>query len=155
MAAQHPRRWRSGRVLGAAMALTVAGGLTLSGCQQAKQTMDDAATGVGDAAQDAATATGQAALTAAVNPVLDQLKKAQAQVEDGNLETAAVTMDGFKSLWERSAPVIRPMAGDKWPGIESAANNVVRTFDGGTPARGAASSAISGLIGPLNGLIGQ
>jgi hypothetical protein len=133
------------------MALTVAGGLTLTGCQQAKQTVDDAATGVGDAA----TATGQAAVTAAVNPVLDQLKKGQAQVEDGNLETAAVTMGGFKSLWERSAPVIRPLAGDKWPGIESAANTVISTFDGGTPAAGAASSAISGLIGPLSGLIGQ
>ena len=76
-------------------------------------------------------------------------------MEDGNLATAAVTMNGFKSLWDRSAPLIRPLAGDKWPAIESAANTVISTFGGATPDAGAAGSAISGLIGPLSALIGQ
>jgi hypothetical protein len=51
--------------------------------------------------------------------------------------------------------VIQPLAGDKWPAIESAANTVLSTFNGATPEAGAASSALSGLIGPLSSLVGR
>lgn len=162
------------RLVRLGIAFTAAGNLALVGCSATKDaatgvgeaTKDattgmgdaakDAATGVGEAAKDAATATGQAALAPAVNPVLDLLKKGEGEVKAGNVGAAVATMGGFKAVWDKASPVIRPMAGDKWPAIEMAANGVLSTFGGGgTPDAGAAGSALSGLIGPLSGLIGQ
>ncbi len=137
------------------LALVAAGALTLTGCQQAQQSVQDAAGGVGDAAKTAANGAAQTALAPAVNPVLDLLKKGEAEVKAGNLIGAAASMGGFQAVWEKAAPVIQPLAGDKWPAIETAANTVLNTFGAGTPNAGAASSALSGLIGPLSGLIGQ
>lgn len=143
---------RFSRLICAGLALTAAGSLALAGCSATK----DAATGVGEAAKDAATATGQAALAPAVTPVLDLLRKGESEVNAGNVGGAVTTMGGFKAVWDKAAPVIRPLAGDKWPMIETAANPVLSTFGGGgTPTAAAAGSAISGLIGPLSGLIGK
>ena len=143
---------RVSRLISAGLALAAAGSLALTGCSATK----DAATGVGEAAKDAATATGQAALAPAVTPVLDLLKKGESEVNAGNLGAAAATLGGFKTVWDKAAPVIRPLAGDKWPMIETAANLVLSTFGGGgTPTAAAAGSALSGLIGPLSSLIGK
>jgi hypothetical protein len=143
---------RVSRLISAGLALAAAGSLALTGCSATK----DAATGVGEAAKDAATATGQAALAPAVTPVLDLLKKGESEVNAGNLGAAAATLGGFKAVWDKAAPVIRPLAGDKWPMIETAANLVLSTFGGGgTPTAAAAGSALSGLIGPLSRLIGK
>jgi len=143
---------RLSRLITAGLALTAAGSLALAGCSTTK----DAATGVGEAAKDAATATGQAALAPAVTPVLDLLKKGESEVQAGNVGAAVATLGGFKALWDKAAPVIRPLAGDKWPTIETAANLVLSTFGGGaTPDAGTAQSAITGLIGPLSSLIGK
>jgi hypothetical protein len=143
---------RVSRLISAGLALAAAGSLALTGCSATK----DAATGVGEAAKDAATATGQAALAPAVTPVLDLLKKGESEVNAGNLGAAAATLGGFKAVWDKASPVIRPLAGDKWPAIETAANGVLSTFaGGGTPTAAAAGSALSGLIGPLSSLIGK
>jgi hypothetical protein len=64
-------------------------------------------------------------------------------------------MGGFQALWDKAAPVIKPLAGAKWAGIESAAQTVTNTFGNGTPDASAASSALPGLIGPLSSLIGK
>ncbi|MGB5134585.1 MAG: hypothetical protein WBN89_05355 [Prochlorococcaceae cyanobacterium] len=134
------------------MALTVAGALSLTACSSQKE----AARQSTEKLADTATATGQAALAPAVNPVLDLLKKGEAEVKGGNLNAAIATLGGFKGLWEKAAPVIQPLAGDKWPAINAAANTVLSTFDkGATPDAAAAGSAISGLIGPLSALIGK
>jgi hypothetical protein len=140
------------RLVRLGLALTAAGSLALAGCSATK----DAATGVGEAAKDAATATGQAALAPAVTPVLDLLKKGETEVQSGNIGAAVATLGGFKAVWDKAAPVIRPLAGDKWPAIETAANGVLSTFGGGgAPAADAAGSALTGLIGPLSSLIGK
>jgi hypothetical protein len=115
----------------------------------------DAATATGDAAKTAATGAAQTALAPAVNPVLDLLNKGQGQINAGNLSGAAATLGGFKGLWDKAGPVIKPLAGDKFPAIESAANTVISTFAGGPPDKAAASAALSGLIGPLSGLVGK
>jgi hypothetical protein len=139
---------RINRLIRITLALTAAGSLALAGCSTAK----DAANSVGDAA----TATGQAALAPAVTSVLDLLKKSENEVNAGNVGAAAATMGGFKAVWDTAAPVIRPLAGDKWPMIETGANLVLSTFGGGgTPDAGTALSAITGLIGPLSSLIGK
>lgn len=149
-------------------ALAAAGSLVLTGCspserEATRQTgeamgdaVKDAASATGEAAKDAATATGQAALAPAVNPVLDLLRKGESQLNAGNVAAATATMGGFSTLWATAAPVIQPLAGDKWPMIDQAAQMVLRTFDkGATPDATAAGSAITGLMGPLNALMGN
>lgn len=135
--------------------------LAISGCTATKE----AATGVGDAAKTAASATGeaakqaavstgQAALAPAVTPVLDLLKKSEGEVKAGKLAEAIAAMGGFQALWNTAAPIIQPIAGDKWPLINTAANLVLSTFaKGSTPTAANATSAITGLIGPLSALL--
>jgi hypothetical protein len=139
------------------LALATAGALSLAACGQApSDTAKQAAEQAGEAAKDAATATGQAALAPAVQPVLDLLTKSEGDIKAGNLSGAVAAMGGFKAVWDKAAPVIQPLAGDKWPMINTSANLVISTFDkGATPDAGAAGSAISGLIGPLSGLLGK
>jgi hypothetical protein len=91
-----------------------------------------------------------------VNPVLDLLRKSEGEVKAGNMAAAVAGMGGFKELWLKAGPVIQPLAGDKWPIIDTAAKLVLSTFDkGATPDANAAGSAISGLIGPLASLLGN
>jgi hypothetical protein len=128
----------------------MAGTLALSGCTATKE----AAQQTGDAAKTAATATGNAALASATTPVIDLLKKSESEVKGGNLAAAVASMGGFKALWDAAAPVIQPIAGDKWPVINTAANLVLSTFaPGTTPTADKAGSALTGLIGPLSALL--
>jgi hypothetical protein len=156
------------RLLGAGTALIAATALTLTGCssgtkEAAQQTGEamgqaakDTAQATGEAAKQAATATGQAALAPAVNPVLDLLKQGESDIKGGNLAAAITAMGGFQALWDKAAPVIQPLAGDKWPVINTAAKLVISTFaSGAKPDAATAGSAITGLIGPLSALIGK
>ncbi|MFN9546860.1 MAG: hypothetical protein ACK6AD_07300 [Cyanobacteriota bacterium] len=120
------------------------------------QAAKEKANAMGKAAKTAAMATGQAALAPAVGPVLDLLKKSEADIKAGNLGAAITAMGGFPVLWDKAAPVIQPLAGDKWGPVDSAAKAVISTFGGGTkPDAATAGSAISGLIGPLAGLLSR
>jgi hypothetical protein len=154
---------RLNRLMGLAVAATIAGSISLTGCSATKE----AASGVGDAAKNAATATGEAAQTAAsstaqaalapaVNPVLDLLNQSQTDIKGGKVSAAITAMGGFQAIWDKAAPVIQPLAGDKWPLINTAAGTVISTFaSGAKPDANAAGSAITGLIGPLSALIGK
>ena len=86
-------------------------------------------------------ATGQAALASALNPVIDLLNKSEADLKAGNLGAALAAMGGFQAIWEKAAPVIQPLAGDKWGAAK--------------PDAAAAGSAITGLLGPLSALAGK
>ena len=145
------------------IAAIAASALALTGCSATKEAATgmgeaakDAAATTGQAAKDAATATGQAALAPAVTPVLDLLKKSEGEVKAGKLAEAVAAMGGFQGLWNTAAPIIQPLAGDKWPLINTAANLVLSTFaKGATPTAANASSAITGLIGPLSALLAK
>jgi hypothetical protein len=114
----------------------------------------DGANAVGDAAKTAASATGQAALAPALTPVLNLLNKSNDEVKAGNLTGAIASMGGFSALWATAGPVIKPLAGDKWPIIDTAARLALSTFEKGkTPTAANASSAITGLLGPLSALL--
>jgi hypothetical protein len=156
------------RSLAGIAALAAAGSLTLTACspserEATRQTgeamgdaVKDAAGATGEAAKDAATATGQVALAPAVNPVLDLLRKGESELNAGNVAAATATMGGFSALWATAGPAIQPLAGDKWPMIEKAAMLALKTFDkGANPDATAAGSAITGLMGPLNALMGN
>jgi hypothetical protein len=138
-----------------ALGLAAASAFTVSGCSpSAKETAREAGESVGEAARDVGTATGQAALAPAVNPVLDLLRKAEAELTTGRLAAAVATMGGFEALWVKASPVIQPLAGDRWPSIDAAAKVVLSTFDKqATPDAQTAKSAITGLIGPLSALL--
>jgi hypothetical protein len=132
------------------LALAAATALSLTACSQAPT---DTAK---QAVKQAVTATGQAALAPALNPVIDLLNKSQGDLKAGNLGAAVTAMGGFQALWEKAAPVIQPLAGDKWGAIDAAAKTAISTFGGGAkPDAAAAGSAISGLLGPLNALAGK
>jgi hypothetical protein len=158
----------SGRLLPAGLAFALAAGLGLTGCSPSTkeavqqtgeavgQATKEGAGAMGEAAKTAATTAGQAALAPAVGPVLDLLKKGEAEVKAGNLAAAVTTMGGFQSMWEKAGPVIQPLAGDKWPAIDTAAKALISTFAGGAkPDAAAAGSAITGLMGPLSALMGK
>ena len=130
------------------LAAAVAGGMLLSGCNQTAQTVKDAAT-------TAATGAAQTALGPAVAPVLDLLKQAQEKVAAGDLAGADSAMGGFQGIWDKAAPVIKPLAGDRWASLESAAKSLSSTFSQGTPSSAEAGAAISGLLGPLSALSGK
>ena len=50
--------------------------------------------------------------------------------------------------------MVKPLAGDKWPIIDTAARLALSTFERGkTPTAANASSAITGLLGPLSALL--
>jgi hypothetical protein len=69
---------------------------------------------------------------------------------------AIAAMGGFQALWNTASPVIKPIVGDKWPLINTAANLVLSTFaKGSTPTPANASSALTGLIGPLSALLAK
>jgi hypothetical protein len=146
-----------GRLLSAGLALAIAGSLSLTGCgSSTKEAAQQTGEAMGQAAKTAATATGQAALGPAVAPVMDLLKKSEGEVKAGNIAAAIASMGGFKALWTTAAPIIQPIAGDKWPAINTAANLVLNTFaPGSTPTAANAGSAISGLIGPLSALLAK
>jgi hypothetical protein len=168
-----------GRLLPGGLALLVAAGLGLTGCspstkeaaQQTGEAVSQASKegagavgeaakqgvgAMGEAAKTAATSAGQAALAPAVGPVLDLLKTSEAEVKAGNITAAIASMGGFKALWTKAGPLIQPLAGDKWPAIDSAAQMALKTFaPGAAPEAAAAGSAITGLMGPLNGLLGK
>jgi hypothetical protein len=153
---------RSTRVIRRSLiAAMAASALALTGCSATQdaatgvgEAAKDAATATGEAAKNAATATGQAALAPALNPVLDLLKTSEGQVKAGKITEAIAGMGGFQALWNTASPIIQPIAGDKWPIINTAANLVLSTFaKGATPTAANASSALTGLIGPLSALL--
>lgn len=142
------------RLLGTGFLLLSTGSLALSGCDGAKEGMNQMSDGMGDAAQTAASGAAQTALAPVVSPLVNLLEKGRSEIEAGNLDEASGTMAGFQGLWETSAPLIKPLAGDKFPALEAAANTVITTFADGRPGAGQAAGAISGLLGPLSALKG-
>ena len=150
-----PGLMRLQRSLSCGLALAAAAALTLSGCtQNPEDAAKNAVDATGQAAKEAATNAGQAALAPAVSPVLDLLNKSEGEVRGGNLAAAITAMGGFQSLWDKAAPVIQPLAGDKWPMIDTAAKLVIKTFaSGAQPDAATAGSALTGLIGPLSSLL--
>ena len=135
-------------LISSGLAVALAGGLVLTGCDQASQSVKEAAT-------NAASGAVQTAIGPAVAPVLDLLKQGQSKVAAGDLAGATASMGGFQAIWDKAAPVIKPLAGDKWPAIETAAQGLTNTFSKGTPNAADANAAISGLMGPLSALAGK
>jgi len=127
--------------------------LLLSSCQGAKESMKQAGDGMGDAAKQAAGDAASMAMAPALAPLTDLLKQGESQIKAGNMQAAMTTMGGFEGVYQKVGPLIQPMAGDKWPAIDAAAQQVISTFSGTTPPSAEnGSGAITGLMGLLKGL---
>jgi hypothetical protein len=147
---------RQHRFLRCGLVLAAACSLALAGCTATKDMAKQAAGGMGEATKQAASGAAQQALGPAVTPVLDLLKQGEAELKAGNLAAAVTAMGGFQAVWDKASPVIQPLAGDKWPAIEKAAQQVSSTFaSGAQPDAAKAGGAITGLMGPLSALVGQ
>jgi hypothetical protein len=115
--------------------------------------MKQAGGGMGDAAKQAAGDAARTAVTPALAPLMDILKKGESQIKAGDLQGAMATMGGFEGVFKKVGPLIQPLAGDKWPAIEAAAQQVISTFGGATPPTAeSGSGAITNLMGLLKGL---
>jgi hypothetical protein len=127
--------------------------LLLTGCQGAQEGMKQAGDGMGEAAKQAAGDASRTALSPALAPLLDILRKGDGQIKAGDIQAAVATMGGFEGVYSKVAPLIQPLAGDKWPAIEAAAQQVISTFGGATPPTAeSGGAAISGLMTLLKGL---
>lgn len=127
--------------------------LLLSSCQGAKEGRKQAGDGMGDAARQAAGDAARTALTPALAPLMDILSKGESQIKAGEMQAAVATMGGFEGVFKKVGPLIQPLAGDKWPAIEAAAQQVISTFGGATPPTAeSGSGAITTLMGLLKGL---
>ncbi|MFN9645311.1 MAG: hypothetical protein ACK6BG_09405, partial [Cyanobacteriota bacterium] len=78
------------RLLPAGLAFALAAAFGLTGCspstkEAVSQATKEGVGAMGEAAKTAATTAGQAALAPAIGPVLDLLKKGEAEVKAGNL----------------------------------------------------------------------
>jgi hypothetical protein len=141
---------------GATLTAMVAAGLLVGGCSGGKEASRQAGEGMEQAAKDAAGDATRTALRPAVSPVLDLLTRGKEQLETGDVAAALTTMGGFDAVWGKAAPVIQPLAGERWPAIDSAARQVAALFeDGRSPAAGSGAAAIGDLITPLRALIGS
>jgi hypothetical protein len=127
--------------------------LLLTSCQGAKEGMKQAGGGMGDAAKQAAGDAARTAVTPALAPLMDILNKGESQIKAGDVQGAMATMGGFEGVFKKVGPLIQPLAGDKWPAIEAAAQQVISTFGGATPPTAeSGSGAITNLMGLLKGL---
>lgn len=142
-----------------ALALAASGALLLSGCDQgqqmAQQAAQQAASSLGDSAKTAVGGAGEAALSTAAGPVLSLLRQGEADLKQGNLAAASQAMGGFTALWSTATPLIKPLAGERWPALEQAATTLQQTFSNGTPTAAEATAAIQGLMGPLSALVAR
>lgn len=143
-------------LLRSGLLVLVSASLLLGGCSQIRDTARKAAGDVGDAATTAATGAAQQALGPALAPVIELLRQGSQDLKVGNLSAAVTAMGGFAAVWDKAAPVIRPLAGDRWPALESAANTVSTTLaPGATPDAAAARTAITALMAALQALAGK
>ena len=94
------------------------------------------------------------ALEPAVDPVIDVLKQARSFINTGNMASTILILGNFPTLWENATAVIEPLAGDRWPPIEAAAERLITVFDGSSiPDESTARPAVEGLMTQLESLM--
>lgn len=94
------------------------------------------------------------ALTPAVDPVIDVLKQARSFVNTDNMASTMLILSNFPTLWGEATAVIEPLAGERWPPIEAAANRLITIFDGSSiPEAATARPAIEDLMEKLQSLM--
>ncbi|MFM9103149.1 MAG: hypothetical protein ACKOPS_18175 [Cyanobium sp.] len=116
----------------------------------------DAARTVVQVAKTAADATGNEQLKTVLTPVLNVLNATEKEVKANNIAAATSTISTFKGLWDTAAPVVKLAAGYKFALIDTGVKLVLSTFaKDSTPTAATASSAITGLTGPLSALLAK
>ncbi len=156
----------AGLLLAVSATLTACGGATDKAADTANKAADtankagsDAMKAGGDAMKaggDAAKAGGEkvtgAALEKTVSPVRAALVQANTAIGKGDMAGAKSQFGKFEMAWTVASPMVKTAAGDKFPMIEAGVDKLKTVMGGASPKKEEASSAITGMLGMLNGL---
>lgn len=93
-----------------------------------------------------------AGLEKAVTPVRSALVQANTALKDGKMDAAKSQFAKFETAWLVASPMVKTAAGDKYPLIEAGVNKLKTAMGGASPKKEEASSAITSVLGVLNGL---
>jgi hypothetical protein len=150
----------AGLILALSATLTACGGDTASkvgdtaksGADSAMKAGGDAAKGGADAIKGGADAAKGAGLEKAVSPVRAALVQANTAIGKGDMAGAKSQFGKFETAWTMASPMVKTAAGDKYPMIEAGVSKLKTAMGGASPKKEEASSAITGMLGMLNGL---
>ncbi len=123
-----------------------------SGADSAMKAGGDAAKGGADAIKGGADAAKGAGLEKAVSPVRAALVQANTAIGKGDMAGAKSQFSKFETAWTMASPMVKTAAGDKYPMIEAGVGKLKTAMGGASPKKEEASSAITGMLGMLNGL---
>jgi hypothetical protein len=93
-----------------------------------------------------------AALEKTVSPVRAALVQANTAIGKGDMAGAKSQFGKFEMAWTVASPMVKTAAGDKFPLIEAGVDKLKTVMGGASPKKEEASSAITGMLGMLNGL---
>jgi trimeric autotransporter adhesin len=112
----------------------------------------DAMKAGGDAMKAGGDVAANAALEKTVSPVRSALVQANTAVGKGDMTAAKSQFSKFETAWTIASPMVKTAAGDKYPMIEAGVNKLKAVMGTAAPKKEEASSALTTLIGALNGL---
>ncbi len=112
----------------------------------------DAMKAGGDAAKAGGEKVTGAALEKTVSPVRSALVQANTAIGKGDMAGAKSQFAKFETAWTMASPMVKTAAGDKYPLIEAGIDKLKTVMGSASPKKAEASSAITSILGVLNGL---
>jgi hypothetical protein len=112
----------------------------------------DAMKAGGDAVKVGGDKVASAGLEKAVTPVRAALVQTNTAIGKGDMAGAKSQYSKFETAWTMASPMVKTAAGDKFPMIEAGVDKLKTAMGGASPKKEEASSAITGMLGMLNGL---
>jgi uncharacterized protein with beta-barrel porin domain len=123
-----------------------------TGADAAVKTGADAVKTGGDAVKAGTDKVAGAALEKTVSPVRAALVQANTAIGKGDMTAAKSQFAKFETAWTVASPMVKTAAGDKFPMIEAGVEKLKTVMGGAAPKKEEASSAITSILGVLNGL---
>ena len=123
-----------------------------TGADTAVKTGGDVVKTGADAVKAGGDKVASAGLEKAVTPVRSALVQANTALKDGKMDAAKSQFAKFETAWLVASPMVKTAAGDKYPLIEAGVDKLKSAMGGASPKKEEASSAITGMLGMLNGL---
>jgi hypothetical protein len=129
-----------------------AGGDAVKAGNDAVKAGGDAVKAGGDAVKAGTDKVAGAALEKTVSPVRAALVQANTAIGKGDMTAAKSQFAKFETAWAVASPMVKTAAGDKFPIIEKGVATLKTVMGGAAPKKEEASSAITSILGVLNGL---
>jgi hypothetical protein len=129
-----------------------AGGAVKTGAEAAGGAVKTGAEAAGGAVKTGTDKVAGAAMEKAVTPVRAALVQANTAIGKGDMTAAKSQFAKFETAWTVASPMVKTAAGDKFPLIEAGVDKLKTVMSGAAPKKEEASSAITSILGVLNGL---